>query len=305
MPCMEFRHLRTIDAVARHRSFTKAAEELFLAQSAISQQISRLEAEIGIQIFRRSSRSVELTEEGKVILEHARRVLAEVDNMQGQMEALTGVMRGTVRIGGIYPFGPYDLYGVLADYRAKYPGVAIHMLEDTQDAMLAMLRADELDCAFASVDPDTIGSEFAGVLLWEEEFVVIASPDHEFAARPHVTWDDVIEHDLIAYRENSALRRRFETTIGRRGMEPRNAFVCTEMSAVRALAATGLGVAVLPRSIAELPGPTVELRPFRPDPVTWPIALVWRADRRHPPAAKAFLGLALERAEPQPVELAA
>ncbi len=305
MEFMEFRHLRTIDAVARHRSFTKAAEELYLAQSAISQQISRLEAEIGIQIFRRSSRSVELTEEGKVILEHARRVLAEVEDMQGQMEALTGVMRGTVRIGGIYPFGPYDLYGVLAEYRAKYPGVAIHMVEDTQDAMLAMLRSDELDCAFASVDPDMIGSEFAGTLLWQEEFVVIASPDHAFASQPHVTWEEVIAQDLIAYRENSALRRRFETTIGRRGMEPHNAFVCTEMSAVRALAATGLGVAVLPRSIAELPGPGVVLRPFRPDPVTWPIALVWRSDRRHPPAAKAFLGLALERAEAQPVKLAA
>jgi DNA-binding transcriptional LysR family regulator len=155
---MEFRHLRTIDAVARHRSFTKAAEELFLAQSAISQQIRRLEAEIGIQVFRRSSRSVELTEEGKVILAHARRVLAEFDDLQGELEALTGVMRGTVRIGGIYPFGPYDLYGVLADYRERYPDVAIHMLEDTQDAMLAMLRQDELDCAFASVDPDAIGS---------------------------------------------------------------------------------------------------------------------------------------------------
>jgi DNA-binding transcriptional LysR family regulator len=302
---MEFRHLRTIDAVARHRSFTKAAEELFLAQSAISQQISRLEAEIGIQIFRRSSRSVELTEEGKVILDHARRVLAEMEDMQGEMEALAGVMRGTVRIGGIYPFGPYDLYGVLSDYHERYPGVSIHMVEDTQDAMLSMLRSDELDCAFASVDPDTIGSEFAGTLLWEEEFVVIASPNHEFAARQDVTWEDVIEQDLIAYRENSALRRRFETTIGRRGMEPHNAFVCTEMSAVRALAATGLGIAVLPRSIAELPGPAVVLRPFRPDPVTWPIALVWRSDRRHPPAAKAFLALALERAEPQAVELAA
>ena len=305
MGSMELRHLRTIVAVAHHRSFTKAAEELFLAQSAISQQLSRLEAEIGIQIFRRSSRSVELTEEGKVILAHAKRVLAEFDEMQGEMEALTGVMRGTVRIGGIYPFGPYDLYGVLAEYRERYPGVAIHMVEDTQDEMLAMLRSDELDCAFASVDPDTIGSEFAGTLLWEEEFVVVSALDHPFAARPGLIWEDLIDEDLIAYRDNSALRRRFESTIGRRGIAPRNAFVCTEMSAVRALAAKGLGVAVLPRSIAELDGPPVALVPFRPEPVTWPIALVWRTDRRQPPAAKAFLALALERAELQPVELAA
>jgi DNA-binding transcriptional LysR family regulator len=214
-------------------------------------------------------------------------------------------MRGTVRIGGIYPFGPYDLYGVLADYRSRYPGVAIHMVEDAVDEVLAMLRADELDCAFASVDPDRIGPEFAATLLWEEEFVVAAALDHAFADRPHVSYEELVEEDLIAYRDNSALRRRFETTIGRRGLEPRNAFVCTEMSAVRALASKGLGVAVMPRSIAELDGPPVILRPFRPEPVTWPVALVWRSDRRQPPAAKAFLALALEQAEPQRVELAA
>jgi DNA-binding transcriptional LysR family regulator len=307
MECMELRHMRTIVAVARHRSFTKAAAELFLAQSAISQQVSRLEAEIGIQIFRRSSRSVELTEEGKVILDHAKRVLAEVDDLQGQMEALTGVMRGTVRIGGIYPFGPYDLYGVLADYRARYPGVAIHMVEDAVDEVLAMLRSDDLDCAFASVDPDAIRPEFSAALLWEEEFVVAAALDHEFADRPHVTFEELVDQDLIAYRDNSALRRRFEATIGRRGLEPRNAFVCTEMSAVRSLASKGLGVAVMPRSIAEQDGPPVVLRPLRPEPITWPVALVWRADRRQPPAAKAFLALALERAEEpaRSVELAA
>lgn len=309
MDGMDLRHLRTIAAVARHRSFTKAADELFLAQSAISQQIRRLEAEIGIQIFRRSSRSVEVTEEGKVILAHAQRVLAEFDDLQGELEALTGVMRGTVRIGGIYPFGPYDLYGVLADYRERYPGVAIHMLEDTQDEMLAMLRQDELDCAFASVDPDAIGSEYAGTLLWQEEFVVLAATDHPFAAQPHVTFAELVSEDLIAYRDNSALRRRFETTIGRRGFEPRNAFVCTEMNAVRALASKGLGVAVVPRSVAELDGPPVIQRQFRPEPITWPVALVWRADRRQPPAAKAFLALALDRAEQlvgrRPLEVAA
>src|SRR5882724_2454827 len=119
---MELRHLRTIDAVARHGSFTRAAEELFLAQSAISQQIQRLEAELGIQVFRRtrrnrrSDRSVEVTEEGSMVLAHARRVLAEVDDLHDHLEELTGLLRGTVRIGGTYPFGPYDLYGVLAGF---------------------------------------------------------------------------------------------------------------------------------------------------------------------------------------------
>jgi DNA-binding transcriptional LysR family regulator len=294
---MEFRHLRTIVAVARHRSFTKAAEELHLAQSAISQQIRRLEAEIGIEVFRRTSRSVEVTEEGKLVLAHAHRVLAEVDDLHSQLEELTGLLRGTLRIGGAWPFGPYDLYGVLAEFRAQHPGVAISMIEDTQEEMLAMVREDELDCAFASVDPDAIGQDFAGTLLWEDEFVVVTAVEHPLAERSHVTFEQLASEDLITHRDNSALRRRLEATLGRRGLEPRIAFICTEMNAVRALASKGLGVAVLPRSVAEEEGPPIVLRPFRPEPVTWPIALVWRATRRQPPAVKAFLAAALAHAD--------
>ena len=294
---MEFRHLRTIVAVARHRSFTKAADELHLAQSAISQQIRRLEAEIGIEVFRRNSRSVEVTEEGKLVLAQAHKVLAEVDNLHNQLEELTGLLTGTLRIGGTYPFGPYDLYGVLADFRAQHPGVAVHMIEDTQEVMLDMVRGDELDCAFASVDPDAIGQDFAATLLWEDEFVTVSAVDHPLAEHAHITFEQIASEDLITHRDNSALRRRLEATLDTRGLEPRIAFVCTEMNAVRALAAKGLGVAVLPRSVAEQDGPPVALRPFRPEAITWPVSLVWRASRRQPPAAKAFVKLAMARAD--------
>src|SRR5829696_3329590 len=226
MGCMEFRHLRAIVAVARHQSFTKAAEELHLAHSAVSLQVSRLETELGVEVFRRTSRSVEVTPEGELVLAHAHRVLAEVDEFKLQLEELSGGMRGEVRIGGVWPFGIYDLFAVLGEFRAQHPGVVIHMVEDTQEEMLTMLADDELDCAFASVDPDAIGREFAATLLWREEFVAVASPDHRFASLPHVTFEQIAREDLIAYRDNSALRRRFETTLGRRGVEPRNAFVC-------------------------------------------------------------------------------
>jgi DNA-binding transcriptional LysR family regulator len=294
---MELRHLRTIAAVARHRSFTKAAEELYLAQSAISQQIRRLESELGVEVFRRTSRSVELTAEGRVILGYAQRVLAEVDGLHSELEELTGLLRGQLRIGGVYPTGPYDLFGMLADFRAAHPGVAIHMVEDTQDDVLAALRADEFDCAFTAINPDTLGNEFAATLLWEEEIVVALPVGHPLCARRQVTFEELAAEDLIAYRENSALRRRLERTMAERGLEPRNAFVCTEMGAVRGLASKGLGVAVIPRSVAEQPGPPIELRPIGPERLTWPVALVWRAARRQTPAGKAFLKVALDYAE--------
>ena len=294
---MELRHLRTIVAVAQHRSLTKAGEELYLTQSAISQQIRRLEKELGIEVFRRTSRSVELTAEGRVILGYAQRVLSEVDGMHSELEEITGLLRGQLRIGGVYPTGPYDLFGMLAEFRSAHPGVAVHMIEDTQDGVLAALRADELDCAFTALDPDALGDEFAATLLWQEEIVVALPLGHALCARSRVTLQELAAEDLIAYRDNSALRRRLERTMADLGLEPRNAFVCTEMAAVRGLASKGLGIAVIPRSAAELPGPPIELRPIGPEPLTWPIALVWRAARRQSPAGKAFLKVALESAE--------
>jgi DNA-binding transcriptional LysR family regulator len=294
---MELRHLRTIAAVARHRSLTKAGEELFLSQSAVSQQIRRLEEELGVEVFRRTSRSVELTDEGRVILGYAQRALAEVDGMHSELEEISGLLSGQLRIGGVYPTGPYDLFGMLADFRDAHPGVAIHMVETTQEDVLAALRADELDCAFAAVDPDALGEEFAATLLWEEEFVVALPTDHSLCAHRRVTFEELAAEDLIAYRDNSALRRRLERAMAERDLEPRNAFVCTEMAAVRGLASKGLGVAVIPRSAAEQPGPPIELRSIGPERLTWPIALVWRVARHQTPAGKAFIGVALEFAK--------
>jgi DNA-binding transcriptional LysR family regulator len=128
--------------------------------------------------------------------------------------------------------------------------------------------------------------------------MVVALPvGHRLCGRRRVTLQELADEDLIAYRDNSALRRRLERSLTELGLEPRNAFICTEMAAVRDLTSKGLGVAVMPRSVAEMPGPPVELRPIGPKRLTWPIALVWRVARRQSPAAKAFIALALDRAE--------
>jgi DNA-binding transcriptional LysR family regulator len=301
---MELRHLRTLAAVAQHASFTKAGEELHLAQSAISQHVRRLEQELGVEVFRRSSRSVDLTAEGRLVLAYAQRVLSEVEDLQLELEEMTGLLRGELRIGGMHPTGVYDLAEVLAEFHGEHPGVSIHMLEGTQDELLGLLKTDDLDCVFTAVDPDRIGEDFAATLVWQDELVVAMPVGHRLAQNEHVTLDELAREDLITYRENSAIRRRFERKMGERDLVPRNAFICTEMGAVRTLASKGLGVAVIPRRVADESGPPIVWRPFGPEPMTWPVALVWRAARRQPPAAKAFLALALARAEQHAEELA-
>ena len=302
---MELRHLRTLEAIARHGSFTRAAEELHLAQSALSQQIRRLEGELGIQVLRRTSRSVDVTPEGSVVLAYARRVLTEVDGLQAELEELTGVVRGRVAIGAMWPTGNYDLAGTLATFHQRHPGVEIHMVEETADRLLEMLRADDLDCAFASVDPDRLGDEFAATMLFEEQIVVAFAAGHPFAELEHVTFGNLAcfqQFERASFEVAQFLENRLLLTCILRagnegldhGVQPRNAFLCTEMAAVRGLASRGLGVAVLPESIAHMEGEPIEFRPVGPEPLTWPVTIVWRASRRQPPAAKAFLALALD-----------
>ena len=169
------------------------------------------------------------------------------------------------------------------------------MVEETADRLLEMLRADELDCAFASVDPDRLGDEFAATMLFEEQIVVAFAPGHPFSELEHVTFAQLADQALIAYREGSELRRRLEWAMADHDLKPRNAFLCTEMAAVRGLASRGLGAAVLPESIAHMEGEPIEFRPV--GPVSVDVAghhRVARVAPTAPAAAKAFLALALD-----------
>jgi DNA-binding transcriptional LysR family regulator len=144
-------------------------------------------------------------------------VLAEVDDIHTELEEISGLLSGELSIGGVYPTGPYDLFALMADFRTAHPGVTIHMVEGTQDDVLEAMRADELDCAFAAIDPDTLGDEFAATLLWEDELVVAMAPGHDLCAKGEITFEELAAEDLIAYRDNSAMRRRLERTMGARG----------------------------------------------------------------------------------------
>src|SRR5215204_7225953 len=102
---MELRQLRYVEAVARHRHFTRAAEELHVAQSALSHQIRRLEAELGTELFERSSRTVAVTDAGEAVAARARSVLAEVDGVRAEVDQLQGLVRGQVSVGALLPAG--------------------------------------------------------------------------------------------------------------------------------------------------------------------------------------------------------
>ena len=145
---MELRQLVYTEAVERHRHFTRAADELHVAQSALSQQIRKLEAELGTQLFERTSRRVIPTEAGEVVAARARRVLAEVDGVRSELDELRGLVRGRLAIGALLPAGALDVTVLLARFSRAFPGIEVGLREGTAAEMLALVEADALDLTF-------------------------------------------------------------------------------------------------------------------------------------------------------------
>ncbi|MDX6673875.1 MAG: hypothetical protein QOH11_1293 [Solirubrobacteraceae bacterium] len=290
---MELRQLRYCVAVADHLHFTRAAEALHVAQPALSQQIRRLEAELGLDLFARTSRSVALTEAGEAVVARARRILAEADAIAEDVDALRGMQRGRVVVGSMQSLGPFDLPGLLADFHDQHPGVDVMLREDTTQQMLAMVAADELDLAVATIDespPDGLETR----ALYEEDLVLAVASDHPLAGRRRIRPTSLPPGPFILFREGSGLRAATEAILDTAGIEPQVRFETNELSRVRALASRGLGVAIMPRSDTEGPGPPVAAIGIGPPTLRRAVGLVWREDRRRAPAAEAFLAFALE-----------
>lgn len=283
---MELRQLRSVEAVARHRHFTRAAEELHVAQSALSHQIRRLEEELGTPLFERTSRRVTPTEAGQAIAARARRVLAEVEGARAEVDELRGVLRGRIWIGPLLPAGDLDVPGLLARFRQAHPGVEVGLREGIAAEMLRLLAADELDAAFCLLAGE-IPDELAIEPLSHDEVVAAFAPDRAPAA-PHVNVADLAQHQIIAPRRGSAITTVLDQRFADAGEPLRLALESGDPFLLRSLAARGFATAILPRSLTALEGPALEVRSLHPA-VQLPVALVWRRERNAPPAARTFI----------------
>jgi len=288
---MELRQLRYLVALAEERNFTRAAEREHIAQPALSQQVRRLEQETGLALVERTTRRVALTEAGELLLVRARRILAELDAAQADLQALSGVHTGHVLIGTIHTMGPIDLSLALGAFHQRHPGVELTVLEQSSEELAELLRVDELDLAFLSVT-ERVESHGIGLhQLVSEELVAIVPRDHPLGARRRVRMAELADQRFITYREGARLRELLTSAGRAAGFEPQVALESNESQLIRRLVARGLGVAILPRSDATGPGAEVSVATLVEPALRRDITLAWREGRRHTPAAAEFLEL--------------
>jgi DNA-binding transcriptional LysR family regulator len=289
---VELRQLRYVEAVARHRHFTRAAEELHVAQSAVSHQIGKLEAELGTELFERTSRTVVPTEAGEAVAARARRARAEVDGMRGEVDELRGLVRGRVWVGALLPAGGIDVPRLLVQFSEAFPGVDLGLREGTAGDMLRYLGSDEVDAAFsllAADPPDDLDS----VVVSEDELAAVFPPGSG-PDRDTVSARELAHHTIVTPRSGSAIKLALDDFFARASEPLHIALESGDPFLLRTLVSTGFGVAVLPRSLTQREGPLVDVRGLRPA-VRLPVALLWRSRRHQSPAARAFIDFVRER----------
>ncbi len=298
---MELRQLRYLVALADEQSFTRAAEREHIAQPALSQQIQKLEQELGLPLVERTTRRVSITDAGNLLVARARRVLTELESARQELDRVRGIQTGHVVVGAMNTMGPVDITRVIAEFHDRHPQIEMTVRENNSDELAELLRVDALDLAFLSVTERVESHGLALQQILMEELVVVLPEGHPLADRDVIRMVELSREDFISYREGARLRELLVGAAHEVGFEPRIVLESNESRRIRRLVGRGLGVAILPRSHAIGVGtndPIAVARLVEPA-LARDITLAWRAGRRLPPAVAEFLALARETFPPE------
>ncbi|ADB54163.1 LysR family transcriptional regulator [Conexibacter woesei] len=253
---MELRQLRYFTAVARHRHFTRAADELHVTQSALSQQVRRLEEELGVELLLRAPAGVALTPAGEDLLARADAILAEAARAHADMDAHAGLLRGVVRIAADAA-AALALPPALAAFHRAHPGIRIGLRQSAPSAIAALVRTGAVDLGVASLPASDVPDGVRAVPLADEPLHAIAPPGDPLAAVGEVAVWELRERPFILAEQGSALRDVVAAACEAAGFGPVPLFEVGDPAAVRDLVHEGLGVSLVPASWLARPGAAV------------------------------------------------
>lgn len=289
---MNLRTLRAFVEVVRQGGFSQAAEVVSLTQSTVSKAVRTLEDELGTPLLNRIGHKSELTAAGEIAYRRALVLLAERSDLIAEINELRDLKRGRLRIG-LPPVGCGVLFAAMfATYRSRYPDVDIELIEHGSKKLRECLEAGEVDLAALLIPMD---EAFEYQAVRNEPLVVVLSTRHPLSRRKRIDFTDLADSPFILFEAGFALNALIMAACERKGVVPRVTARSGQIDFIVDLVAAGLGVAFLPRMLAQkhkLAG--IALVPLNEPQTDWHIALAWRASAHLPPAAKAWLDLATE-----------
>ncbi|MFE9173920.1 LysR family transcriptional regulator [Streptomyces kebangsaanensis] len=288
---LNLERLRTLDALARHGSVSGAAEGLHVTTSAVSQQMAKLEREVGQQLLARNGRGVRLTDAGRLLAEHAARILSQVEFAQSDLEAQRGQVVGELRLGA-FPTAARGLFpAALSRLRERHPGLRVRTVEmEPAAAVRAVVRGDaDLSVVLDWYNkPLPVPEGLTRAPILDDPADVALPAAHPLADRAEVDLEDFADDDWVTWGEAEFCDEWLLDTLRSKGVEPRIAHRAEEHATQLALVAAGLGVCVAPR-LGRGPLPAgVRTVPVR-QTVRRHVYAVWRSDADRRPSIRAAI----------------
>ena len=282
------RVLRALIALDELRHFSMAAERCHVTQSAFSQMIAKLEADVGLRLVDRDRRRVSLTGDGERLVASARRMVAELDEIGADLRDRASMAKGRVAVATSPPFAAHWLPPLIAQFRTRYPGIRVELFDHLPPRCLELVRERQADFAILSAPGPLAGLQHR--VLLQESFVLACPQGHRLASRKRVDLRDLDGVRLIRYARSGSIGQHLEYSM--RGIAVEDAMEVEQLPTVAGLVAAGLGVSVVPGIATPFFDRTkVALVPVASPELDHPIHIVWQTSRVLGPAPQAFVDL--------------
>jgi DNA-binding transcriptional LysR family regulator len=289
MPMLNVQRLMVFREVARRRSFSAAADALAYSQSAVSQAVATLEAELGVTLIERDRRGVRPTAAGAALVSHVDGVLARLEAAEAEVAAIAGLRAGRLRIASFPTAGATLMPLAIASFRAAHPSVAVSLAEGEPAEITSRLRAGEFDLVllyeFSGVS-EKLGSGMRRVSLLEDPMHVALPAGHPLAERTKLRLADLRAESWVQTSASSPCARHVVRSCHAAGFEPTVSFESDDYQTVQGLVAAGLGVALIPRLALSSVRDDISIRRLHPrGPLRTVIAAMSHGDAVTPAVA--------------------
>lgn len=279
----DLRHIRAFLTLSRAGSFTRAAAELHMAQPTLTVQIQQLEQAVGVKLFDRSKRHVALTQAGRDLLVPLERIILDVDAIAANTEELLAHRRGLVTVAALPSVAAGLLPRAIKKLSESYPGITVRVYDGVALTVAAMVRAGQVDFGISS---QTYGDrELTSRVLMIDRLCAVVAPSHPLARKRSMSLQELAKHPLILMLKDSSSRQVVDLAFNREGLVSNVAYETTYGTSVAGMARAGLGVGVLPESMADPPTQLHQVR-IRGEALTRRISIIIRAGRSLSPTAQ-------------------
>jgi len=284
---LTLRQFRVFDAVARHLSFSRAAEELHLSQPAVSMQVRGIEVILGMRLTEQLGKKIFLTEAGREVLHASQAITARLDDLQHNLAQLQSIDTGRLNIAATSTVNAVAA-DILARFRGRHPGVSIHLDVSNRAAVLDQLVGNRIDLAIMGQVPDGLGLE--ATRFMDNPLVVIAPPDHPLARKKKITVRELAAESFLVREAGSGTRGAMERFFAARELEIRSSMEMSSNEAIKQAVQAGLGLGILSLQTLEMELALKRLAVLNVDgfPIMRHWYIVHRADKRLSPVAQAF-----------------